>query len=175
VWGPTLDAQGKIGWNLPLPPLWDELSAWLSERTSPLVLATGHLGADGRAAFARLCAGNDALTCSITHSLYVPLVEVLSLAAGGCAIEVDAFTYALPPDGLARSDPRRHVHALLDTGALVYFTSDGGQAATGNPFDFGAGILDELAEVIGHDAATVLGVDHPAALVARLDLSEGAR
>jgi hypothetical protein len=169
VWGPTLDATGEIGWELPLPALWDELSAWLSDRTSPLVLATGHLGADGRAAFARLCADSEALVCSITHSLYVPLDEALSLAASGCAIEVDAFTYAFPPDGLQRTDVRRHVHTLLDAGALVYFTSDGGQASTGNPFEFGAAVLDELAAVVGDDVAGVIAVDHPAALVARLE------
>jgi Family of unknown function (DUF6282) len=169
VWGPTLKTQGEIGWDLPLPPFWDELSIWLSDRQSPLVLATGHLGGEGRADFARLCAGSDALICSITHSLYVPLDEALSLAASGCAIEVDAFTYAFPPEGLERRDVRRHVHTLLDAGALVYFTSDGGQASTGNPFDFGARVLDELAAVVGHDAAGVIGVDHPAALVARLE------
>ena len=168
VWGPTQDGPGEIGWDLPLPRFWDDLSAWLSECASPLVLATGHLGAEGRAAMARLCARSDALICSITHALYVPLEEALSLAAGGCAIEVDAFTYAFPPEGLQRFDVRRHVHTLLDAGALVYFTSDGGQASTGNPFDFGARVLDELAAVVGDDAAGVIGVDHPAALIARL-------
>lgn len=169
LWGPTQDARGEISWDLPLPAIWGDLSPSLSDRPRPLVLATGHLGADGRAAFARLCADSDSLICSITHSLYVPLEEALSHAVSGCAIEVDAFTYAFPPQGFARADARRHVHTLLDAGALVYFTSDGGQAATGNPFAFGARVLDELAEAVGQDVAAVIGLDHPAALVARLE------
>jgi hypothetical protein len=168
VWGPTQTTSGEVGWNLPLPEMWSELAEWLAARDHRLVLATGHLAADGRGAFAELSARNSRLICSITHSLYVPLDEALSLAASGCVLELDAFTYAFPPDGLLAADAPTHVHALLDASALVYFTSDGGQAATGNPFAFGARVLDGLADAVGREAAAALGIDNPAALVGRL-------
>jgi len=67
---------------------------------------------------------------------------------------------------------RSHFGALRDAGALVYFTSDGGQASTGDPFAFGARVLDQIAELIGSEAAAALGVDNPVSLVQRLE--EGA-
>ena len=169
LWGPTQTPEGEIGWNLPLPREWDQVARALAGWKAPLVLATGHLGAEGRAAFAELAAANERLTCSITHSLYVPLSEAMRLARAGCAFEIDAFTYAYPPDALAAGDLRTHVQALVEAGALVYFTSDGGQASTGDPFVFGARVLNRMAEVIGEDTARVIGVENPAALVGRLE------
>jgi hypothetical protein len=165
VWGPTQVDAGKIGWDLTLPESWGRVSRFLAAHDRPLVLATGHLGAPGRAAFAALAAASEFLVCSITHSLYVPLDEVITLAERGCVFEVDAYTYALDLPGRRRGDIRE----LLDVGALAYFTSDGGQATTGNPFHFGARVLDQLADVIGRDAAITLGVENPAAVVQRLD------
>ena len=169
VWGPTQTTDGQIGWSLPLSREWNRLAGWLADWSRPLVLATGHLGAEGRAAFAEVAAANERLVCSITHSLSVPLGEGRQPAAAGCAFEIDAFTFAFPPDGLPAGDPKQHVDALLDAGALVYFTSDGGQATTGDPFLFGARVLDRLADVIGEEMATVIGVDNPAVLVGRLE------
>jgi hypothetical protein len=169
LWGPTLTAGGAIGWNLPLPEAWETFARWLRLVDRPLVLATGHLGGDGRDALAELATENDRLTCSVTHSLSVPLPEALRLVAAGCAFEVDAFTYAFPPSGLDLGDPARHVHALLDAGALVYFTSDGGQASTGNPFVFGATVLDRLADAIGDETAATIGIENPSLLVSRLE------
>jgi len=174
IWGPTQTSSGAIGWNLQLPAFWDGLSEWLVDYESRLVLATGHLGSKGRAAFAELAAANDALTCSITHSLYVPLDEALELLTVGCVFEIDAYTYAFPPDGMARPDVADHVRTLLEADALVYFTSDGGQTSTGNPFVFGARVLDGLAQVLGSDVADLIGVTNPAALVARLERAQVA-
>jgi hypothetical protein len=149
---------------LPLPLDWLRLSEWLRGFERPLVLATGHLGAAGRAAFAQLAAGCDNLVCSITHSLYVPLEEAAALAALGCVFEVDAFTYAHDLPGRERGS----LDELLELDALVYFTSDGGQAATGDPFAFGAHVLDRIGAEIGHECAEALGIANPSALVRRL-------
>ncbi len=169
LWGPTQTEGAEIGWELGLPSEWERVSEWLAGLRRPLVLATGHLDADGRAAFAALAAEHEQLLCSVTHSLYVPLEEALSLAALGCVFEIDAFTYVFDLDGRARADVRSHVSALSEAGALVYFTSDGGQASTGDPFAFGERVLDQVGELIGSEAAAALGVDNPAAIVQRLE------
>jgi hypothetical protein len=168
LWGPTQTQRAEIGWELPLPRKWERLAGWLAGLHRPLVLATGHLGVDGRAALAALAAEHEHLVCSVTHCLYVPLEEALSLAARGCAFELDAFTYVYDLDGRIRADVRGHVSALSEAGALVYFTSDGGQASTGDPFAFGARVLEQIEEKIGGESATALGVDNPAALVRKL-------
>jgi hypothetical protein len=164
LWGPTQEAAGAIGWELPLPREWGRISAWLREFDGPLVIATGHLGAEGRAAFADLAAGSENLVCSVTHSLYVPLEEARVLAVSGCVFEVDAYTYVHEMPGRTRGDLRE----LLDLDAVVYFTSDGGQQSTGDPFAFGARVLDELADEIGEERAAEIGVVNPAAVVGRL-------
>jgi hypothetical protein len=169
LWGPTQTERGGIGWDLALPDDWQQLAAWLTQLQRPLVLATGHLAAEGRAAFATLAGEHEYLICSVTHTLYVPLEEALSLAALGCSFEIDAFTYSFDLDGRERADLHRHLSALQGAGALVYFTSDGGQASTGNPFAFGARVLEEIARRIGTEAATKIGMDKPAALVAQLE------
>lgn len=174
LWGPTQTRSGRIGWDLPLPAVWKRLTKFLDALERPLVLATGHLGADGRAAFAALAGASDRLICSITHSLYVPLEEALALAANECAFEIDAYTYRFDVDGRRRADTKHHVERLGKAGALVYFTSDGGQASTGNPFLFGSRVLDEIGHEIGLDAAEALSVANPAALLHRLNESPGS-
>src|SRR5207245_9251207 len=104
LWGPTQDAAGAIGWELPLPREWGRIARWLREFDGPLVVATGHLGAEGRAAFAELAADRDNLVCSVTHSLYVPPEQARALAASGCVFEVDAYTYAHEIPGRTRGD-----------------------------------------------------------------------
>ena len=169
LWGPTVNAGGEISWDLPLPHSWGPVARFLADHRRPLILATGHLGAEGRAAFAALAAKNDLLLCSITHSLYVPQEEALSLAATCAVFEIDAYTYITEIEGRVRGDVGEHVQVLAGAGALVYFTSDGGQASTGNPFEFGARVLDTMAEKIGLEAARLLGIENPASLVHRLD------
>jgi uncharacterized protein DUF6282 len=169
LWGPTMNPDGEISWDLPLPHSWGPVARFLTELRRPLILATGHLGAKGRAAFAALAAKNDLLLCSITHSLYLPQEEALRLAATGAVFEIDAYTYTNEIEGRIRGDVLEHVQALVGVGALVYFTSDGGQASTGNPFEFGERVLDAIAEKIGPETARLLGVENPASLVHRLD------
>ena len=167
LWGPTLDAAGAIGWELELPGYWERLAVWLAALERPLVLATGHLGAAGRRAFAEL-ATRSVHRCSITHSLYVPASETGSLAGLGCLFEIDAYTLSHDLPGRTRVLPEAAVGSLLDMGSCVYFTSDGGQRASGNPFVFGRRVLEDLEQRIGPRAARVIGVDNPAAIVATL-------
>jgi hypothetical protein len=172
VWGPTLGHHGGIDWELPLPTWWESLATRLATAERPLVLATGHLAAEGRAVLAELAAGHEQLVCSVTHSLYVPPDELDRLARRGCVFEIDAYTLATEIEGRTRSALPPIVEALGAAGALVYFTSDGGQEATGDPFVFGARALERVATLIGAEAAAELGVRNPEALVGRLD---GAR
>ena len=60
------------------------------------------------------------------------------------------------------------------SGDTVEFTSDGGQHSTGDPFVFGARVLDGLAREIGEGRATELGVANPAAIVSRLGIAAAA-
>jgi hypothetical protein len=168
VWGPTTTPDGLIAWDLPLPRWWPGLAERLTELRRPVVLATGHLGPEGRRAFSELAA-RSAHLCSITHSLYVPVDEALAHAEAGCALEIDAYTYRFPLPGRRMNDAGSFVERLLDAAALVYFTSDGGQADTGDPFVFGARTLHELEAAIGGDGVQLLGVDNPAAMVAAVD------
>jgi len=168
VWGPTLGPDGAPGWEVELPEWWRLLADWLAWSRRPVVLATGHLDAVGRAAFAELAARHGHLQCSVTHSLYVSVDELVALAQAGCVFEVDAYT--LVHDlGRERRELAALLAALAPTGALVYFTSDGGQASTGDPFAFGARVLDTVAGVVGEETAGRLGVRNPAALVRWLD------
>jgi hypothetical protein len=169
VWGPTLDARGRIAWELELPGWSDRVGEWLTQGVRRVVLATGHLGAAGRATFAQLAALHEHLVCSITHSLYVPIDELRTLARTGCVFEIDAYTLTFNLDGRRRQDLREVVGALRELGALVYFTSDGGQEATGDPFLFGAKALEHAARLIGDEATAEIGARNPAALVRWLD------
>jgi hypothetical protein len=169
LWGPTVSAGGEIAWELELPPYWPVLEDELRELERPLVLATGHLGACGRRRFAALAAERPHLLCSVTHTLYVPPHELPELAGQGAVFELDAYTLRHDLRGRTRHAPEETLRALRALGALVYFTSDGGQASTGNPFVFGAEALDELGTLIGRARAEELGVAAPAAVIAWLD------
>jgi hypothetical protein len=167
VWGPTQTPEGQLGWELPLPGYWPELHTLLEQHSAPLVLASGHLGAEGRRAFAALAAEHPQLICSVTHSLFTPRAEALELAEAGCLFEIDAYTYTVDL-GRPRANIRERVEELVEAGALVYFTSDGGQAATGNPFTFGAEALDRIATEIGHELAELIGVTNPTLVAERV-------
>jgi Family of unknown function (DUF6282) len=174
LWGPTISPKGETTWELALPEYWNELTDELRRRGSRRILATGHLGGPGRAQFAELAASSPYLLCSVTHTLYVPPSELRELAARGAVFEIDAYTLRHDLPGRTRHRPEDALGALRGAGALVYFTSDGGQASTGNPFAFGAESLDELGTLIGDAVAEELGVDGPAAVVAWLDGKEGS-
>jgi hypothetical protein len=167
LWGPTQTVDGEIGWELPMPSYWLELRSLLADQSAPLVLASGHVGAEGRRALAALAAEQPQLICSVTHSLFTPRSEALELARSGCLFEIDAYTYTVEL-GRRRAAIGAHVETLLEAGALVYFTSDGGQAWTGNPFTFGARTLDRIAAEIGSELAETIGVTNPMLVVERL-------
>jgi hypothetical protein len=169
LWGPTVSKAGETAWELELPPYWPELEVELREVGRPLVLATGHLAARGRRRLAEVASVSPHLLCSVTHTLYVPLPEARELAALGAMFEIDAYTLRHDVPGRMRQHPEESVRELRQAGAGVYFTSDGGQADTGNPFVFGAKSLDELGKLIGGTRAEELGVAAPSAVVAWLD------
>jgi hypothetical protein len=172
LWGPTTTPDGAIGWDLPLPRMWPRLAAWLAERRPPVVLATGHLGAEGRRAFAET-ASAAGLACSITHTLFVPLEEALGLADRGCAFEIDAYTYTTTIADRRRRDLIATVEELARARALVYLTSDGGQAATGDPFAFGSRFVGLVADAFGADTVRELAIDGPRAMVAAVSGARG--
>jgi hypothetical protein len=168
LWGPTMSPEGEIAWELPLPRQWDDLCSWLRETRPSIVLATGHLGRDGRRAMADV-AREIGVTCSVTHSLLIPLDEALELAGRGCVLEIDAYTYLNPPQSHEATDIAEAVSALEAAGALVYLTSDGGQAATGNPFVFADKVVAVLSRRLSTATIRRLTFDGPAAVVEALD------
>jgi hypothetical protein len=87
----------------------------------------------------------------------------------GCACEIDAYTYVNTPDGRAVTDALEATSELERAGALCYFTSDGGQAYTGNPFVFADKVLDVLSCRLSPALIRRLAVDGPAAMVERLE------
>ena len=169
LWGPTMSRAGEIGWELELPGYWPELAEALRQMDTRRILATGHLGPAGRAQFAGLAEGNACLLCSITHTLYVPPAELVELLELGAAFEIDGYTLRHDLPGRTRYRPEDAVRMLQDWGGIVYFTSDGGQADTGNPFAFGAESLDYLGTLVGDHRAEELGLEAPSAIVSWLD------
>lgn len=169
LWGPTVTPEGETAWELELPAYWAELAIELARLDRPLVVATGHLGPAGRHAFAELAAAVPRLLCSVTHTLYVPQEELGELAELGAVFEIDAYTFVYDLPARTLQPARESLDALEVAGAHAYFTSDGGQASTGNPFAFGAAALARLGELVGHDRAGALGGAAPAAVVTWLD------
>jgi hypothetical protein len=112
------------------------------------VVATGHLALDEAA---QLVADGARLSLPViaTHpfnpDVGVGLEGARRLAELGAVVEVDAYSLHLRPDDVpAIADA---IEGLLASGARVVLTSDGGQAATGDPFVFATRALRSL-----HDA-----------------------
>ena len=85
----------------------------------------------------------------------------------------DGYTLRHELPGQRRYPPENTVKLLQEAGALVYFTSDGGQADTGNPFTFGAECLHYLGTIIGGHRAEKVGLEAPSAVVSWLDGGPG--
>jgi hypothetical protein len=164
LWGPTCDGSGRIAWDLPLPAWWPELRSQLAEVTRPLVLATAHLRSEDRAELAEAAAALPQARCSVTHSLHLERGELRALAQAGCAFELDMYTFAFPVSGRTVGPLREWASAVLDEGALAYATSDGGQAHTGDPFEFTARVLPRLKPALGTTLLEQLCVEAPARL-----------
>ncbi len=166
IWGPTCTPDGEIGWDLPLPEWWTELRLGLSTFAKPFVLATGHLGSGGRRAFAEAASELRDARCSITHSLYVTLEEVRLLAATGAAFELDAYTFVFLPKGPLLGPPKLWIEAFAERESIVYFTSDGGQAHSGDPFAFAERVLQKLEPMLGLECVKQIAQTGPEAMAA---------
>jgi len=165
IWGPSRDSEGRLAWELPLPPWWPELRSALATLPHSVVLATSHLDAAGRLEFARTAAERPTIRCSVTHSLYVPTEEATVLAKLGCAFEFDLYTAVHPVPGRPQGDLLMRAASLWETGSFVYLTSDGGQAHLGNPFEFSSRVLTDLSAKSGSGLVDELAVRNPAKLV----------
>ncbi|MDP9225800.1 MAG: DUF6282 family protein [Actinomycetota bacterium] len=134
VWWPTRSADGRNS-KLTLP----ELHSVALERVAAAggIVATGHLSLDA----ARVLvsdAGRRNIPVIVTHP-FNPNVGVgaqgaRQLATEGGVIEIDAYSLHVHPEAVP--DIVAEIAHLQAEGTRLIMSSDGGQAATGNPFDF---------------------------------------
>lgn len=167
VWGATHSA-GRVAWDQPLHRHWPAIADAISASAERLVLATGHLGPEGRRAFAELASTNDRLKCSVTHSLYLETEEVTVLRTLGCVFEVDLFTATRSIAGRPAISLAHGIRRLRDLGADVYLTTDCGQVEIGDPYVFSGRTLGELESELGAGAIEEIGRRAPAAMAAHV-------
>jgi Family of unknown function (DUF6282) len=175
IWGPSRDSEGRLAWDLALPPWWSELRSALTTVAHSVVLATSHLDTAGRLELARTAAERPTIRCSVTHSLYLPVKEAAALSELGCAFEFDFYTAVHPVPGRPHGDLLGQAASLRETGSLVYFTSDGGQAQLGNPFEFSTRVLSDLVAASGSSLVDEFAVRNPAEFVGTVLPAEIAR
>jgi hypothetical protein len=168
-WGPTRDAGQRLDWELDLPAWWPRAREQLIASRRPVVLSTGHLNSAGRREFAQTAAGRVNLRCSVTHSLYLGEQELRELVQFGCALEFDLFTSSFPIAGRPGRPLADALRAALDLGGTVYLTSDAGQRATGNPFDFTRARLAELERSTSTSTVREVARTGPSVLAEFLD------
>jgi hypothetical protein len=165
VWWPTMSEAGETV-GLQLPKLHGAALHGLAAHRG--VAATGHLAvAECRALIADATALG--VPVIVTHP-FNPLVGVGSEAAeelgnAGGIIEVDAYSLTRP--GVDVSDVARVLIRLRAQGVSMIFSSDGGQAATGEPMAF----LRTEAERLEHSGFPYVGelVGRGAALAEVID------
>jgi len=175
IWGPSRDSEGRLAWDLALPPWWPELRSALATLSHAVVLSTSHLDTTGRLEFARAAAERPTVRCSVTHSLYLPAKEATALSELGCAFEFDLYTAVHPVPDRPQHDLLMRAASLRESASFVYFTSDGGQAHLGNPFEFSTRVLSELAAKSGSGLVDELAVRNPAELAGTVLPAEVAR
>jgi hypothetical protein len=134
IWWPTRDARGRVA-RLGLPRLHGPVLARAA--ASGCIVATGHLAIQGAVELVSE-ASRMGVTAIATHP-FNPDVGVGSagaaqLGAGGAIVEVDAYSIFRLPGGAASIVGE--VERLVASGIRVIVSSDGGQAATGDPFAF---------------------------------------
>lgn len=144
VWGPSRPRDGTLAWDLPLPDAWAEMRDVLAGWPDNLVLSTSHLGPPGRSEFALLARSSGRITCSVTHSLNLPDTEVHDLADLGAVFEADLFTMFRPVTPVPPAALPARAELCLALGAVLYLSSDAGQASTGDPYRFVARCLAAL-------------------------------
>ncbi|MGC0367462.1 hypothetical protein ABH922_005514 [Rhodococcus sp. 27YEA15] len=149
IWGPSRNADGSLGWELPLPRFWTEIAEMLSDLAQPIVLATSHLSRDGRREFAEFAATVGPVLCTVTHSLYLTDDEVGTLAGSGAVFEVDLFTLTRTVREMPLAPLAARTDLVHSLGSTIYLTSDAGQAATGDPYVFVGEELERLRPALG--------------------------
>jgi hypothetical protein len=175
IWGPTWNEAHENAFRLPLPAIWDDLWPELAAGSAPVVLATGHLDPPSALHVARTCADVGHVTCSVTHSGFLEVDELLALAETGCAFEFDCYTMTREMPGLTQGSLDELATLALDRGNLAYLTSDAGQLATGDPFLFAEGVLERWRPQLGEELLVTLARTNPARVVAEafgLDASD---
>lgn len=163
IWGPSRKPDGGLAWELPLPADWAVMRSALDRYDGPLVIATSHLDRAGRSEIAHLCAERSDRLCTVTHSLYLDDDEVIRLARLEAVFEADLYTLTRTVRDW-RVPLGARTTLIHESGASIYLTSDAGQAATGDPYEFVAGALerietelpDLLPELIRHTPSQVV-------------------
>jgi hypothetical protein len=170
IWGPSRGSGPTPAWDLGLPRWWPEMLAGLPADAPRLVMATGHLGSDGRRTMATVAAARGDI-CSVTHALFVEPREVDRLVTLGCRFEVDLYTAAYSVPGLPPIDLATGIRRLREQGAPTYLTTDAGQTAVGDPYAFSARMLADLDRRLGAAILAEVAVAGPADLVAAVGLT----
>jgi hypothetical protein len=116
----------------------------LDRYDAPLVIATSHLDGAGRSEVAHLCAERSDRLCTVTHSLYLDDDEVIRLARLGAVFEADLYTLTRTVRDWPRARLGARTTLIHESGAAIYLTSDAGQGATGDPYEFVAGALERI-------------------------------
>jgi hypothetical protein len=144
VWWPTRGANGQDS-GLLRPGLHAEAL----DRVAAVggIVATGHLSLEE----SRLLvadAARQGTPAIVTHpfnpNVGVGAIGARQLAADGGVIEIDAYSLHLQPQAV--HDIVSEIAALQSTGSRLILSSDGGQAATGDPFAFRLRALETLRE-----------------------------
>ncbi len=108
----------------------------------------------------------------MTHSLYLHDSEVRALAEMGTVFEADLYTMfndirSAPVAPLpSRADLCWSARGPRGLGRLLYLTSDAGQLATGDPYQFVAHCLSSLA--LPHDMKGTLAMSAPREVAAQV-------
>lgn len=165
VWGPSRRGDQAVEWELPLPAGWAAMREVLAASKKPLVVATSHLGSSGRREFAELAGTSSAITCSVTHSLYLSDPEVRDLGELGAVFEADLYTMFHRVRDHPVADLVRRAELSWHLGSTIYLSSDAGQAATGDPYEFVAKSLAALA--LSTDMLEQLAVVGPGQVASR--------
>lgn len=173
VWGPSRSQDSTLGWDLALPPAWDAMREILVGFGQPLVVATSHLDGVGRHELAEMSQSNARITCSVTHSLYLSDEEVRDLADLGAVFEVDLYTMFNPVRDSPLAPLASRAELCWGRGSSLYLTSDAGQAATGDPYQFVADSLTSLA--LPADMLERLAVVAPQEVASRVFAEAAAR
>jgi hypothetical protein len=142
IWWPTRDAEGRAA-NLELPRI--HRSVLERAAAAGCIVATGHLSLQAAEELV-LDASRMGITAIATHP-FNPDVGVGAIGAGqlgalGAVVEIDAYSIHLLAGGAA--SVVGEIGQLIADGIRVILSSDGGQAATGDPFAFAADALRSL-------------------------------